>query len=213
MKTVFIKTDRCVGCRHCELACSLAHGSSESILNLFQEDNSLPPRITALLGVDYRKFPLRCQHCDPAPCLEICPTRAIYRDDKENSVLVEAQNCISCGMCAMVCPYSAIEFPDISQQKGEFINHAYKCDDCIERLREDKEPACAKICRTGALQYGDMGKIVSEQRDELAVRVTENINGEFDFESKIPENMELYRQLQKKMAELGPFPASKKGDK
>ncbi len=210
MKTVKIRTERCVGCRHCELACSLEHSPRSKIHALFQDSPPLPARISVRTGIDLLNFPLRCQHCEPAPCRGVCPSGAIFRDRKTETVQVNEDDCISCGMCAMVCPYSAITFPVGGRETPAEKEKApaYKCDDCLDRRQQDEIPACAEACRTGALEFGEIDEMVSAERDELAVLLTADASGRKS--DRRPENMEKYRELKQKMAELGPFPASRK---
>ncbi|MBW2010744.1 MAG: 4Fe-4S dicluster domain-containing protein, partial [Deltaproteobacteria bacterium] len=110
MKTVFVDVEKCVGCRHCEIACAIEHSQKKDLMSVLQDTPQPQPRIKVGLGIDFMTFPNRCRHCDPAPCRQICPTGAIYRDEESGSVLVKEDECISCGMCAMVCPFSAITF-------------------------------------------------------------------------------------------------------
>lgn len=211
VKTVMVKTENCVGCRHCELACSLEHSSLDNTYELFQQKPPLSARIDVRTGIDLLNFPLRCQHCDPAPCLEICPSGAISRDRPTETVQVNDDDCISCGMCAMVCPYSAITFPVYREKMPgteKVKASAYKCDDCLERRQEGDIPACTEACRTGALEFGEIDEMVSADRDELAVLLTAEASGKRS--ERRPKNMEKYRELKLKMAGLGPFPASRK---
>ncbi|EJW99437.1 4Fe-4S ferredoxin iron-sulfur binding domain protein [gut metagenome] len=53
--------------------------------------------------------------------------------------------CIHCGKCATVCPFHVIRFD--AEGKME------KCDGCIERIQEGREPACVRVCYPGALTW------------------------------------------------------------
>lgn len=61
----------CTGCRMCELVCSLHH---------FGECNTQRSAIRVLTrekdGIALW-LPLVCQHCEPALCIEACPTGAL----------------------------------------------------------------------------------------------------------------------------------------
>ena len=39
-----------------------------------------------------------CKHCSPAPCLEACPTGAIFRTEFD-TVMVQQDICNGCGYC------------------------------------------------------------------------------------------------------------------
>lgn len=42
------------------------------------------------------------------PLLDVCPTNAIDWNDAGDAILVNANKCIGCGLCAVACPYGAI---------------------------------------------------------------------------------------------------------
>ncbi len=50
---------------------------------------------------------MRCNQCDDAPCMAICPTTALFRAD--NGVVdFDDRRCIGCKSCMNACPYDAI---------------------------------------------------------------------------------------------------------
>jgi len=204
MKTVFVNAEKCVGCRHCEIACAKAHATHEDMHAVLHDEPQPRPRISVGLGVDFMKFPNRCRHCDPAPCHQVCPTSAIYRDKELGSVLVNEDRCISCGMCAMVCPFNAISFyltPNVNREVS------YKCDDCIARQKADREPACVEACKTGALVFGDVNAIVDGLKKDVVMDITRDIKGMPP--AHIPANIRTFQGITEKIAQLGPMPSSK----
>src|SRR3546814_5982021 len=48
-----------------------------------------------------------CKHCDPAPCLEACPTGAIFRTEFD-TVVVQQDICNGCGYCVPACPFGVV---------------------------------------------------------------------------------------------------------
>lgn len=48
-----------------------------------------------------------CRGCIAHHCSDVCKKGAIYFDDKQKAH-IDKSKCIECGMCAKVCPYSAI---------------------------------------------------------------------------------------------------------
>ena len=203
MKTVFVNVEKCIGCRHCEVACVKEHATNKDVLSILSDDPQPQPRISVGLGIDFMKFPNRCRHCDPAPCHQICPTGTIYKDEEFGSVLVKELNCISCGMCAMVCPFNAIGFHQ-TLTTDTYIS--YKCDDCIERQKDGREPACVEACKTGALIFGDINEIVSGLKQDIVMKITKDIKGMEPFE--VPENIRIFQSIREKIAQLGPAPSS-----
>jgi carbon-monoxide dehydrogenase iron sulfur subunit len=80
MKTVFIHPERCIGCKQCEVACTVAHSQTRNLFLATFESPSPKPRIHAEPGLDLNtSFPNKCRHCNPAPCQGVCPTGAILR--------------------------------------------------------------------------------------------------------------------------------------
>ncbi len=164
MKTVFVNPERCIGCRQCEFACAVEHSASRDPISAVFE--SIPPRsrIHVMPGhADDMSFPNRCRHCNPAPCERVCPTGAISRDPRHDLVLVTAQRCIACAMCAMVCPFDAVTF----HQQGDGMPAqvtAVKCDGCLDRVTAGRKPACVEACKTGALVYGELNELIAEGR-------------------------------------------------
>jgi len=49
--------------------------------------------------------------------------------------------------------------------------NAVKCDMCIDRLKEGKEPACVENCALSALIYGDLEELESEHDKEIARKI------------------------------------------
>jgi len=171
MNTVFVNPERCIGCRQCEFACTVAHSKSrDAVAALFEEP--LPrSRIHVAPGATQAtSFPGKCRHCDPAPCQQVCPSGAIWRDADLDLVLIDARNCISCAMCAMVCPFDVLTFHAVANGHPTHVA-AIKCDGCVDRLRAGREPACTEACKTGALVYGDLNELVEEGRIREAVAV------------------------------------------
>ena len=171
VRTVFVDPDRCIGCRQCEFACAVeASESKDPIGALFERP---PPRTRVhveagpTIGTSY---PNRCRHCDPAPCLQVCPTGAITRDVDEDLVLVDQARCIGCAMCAIACPFDAVTFhPAAASGNGHPV--ATKCDGCLHLVREGQQPACVSACKVDALVFGELNEIVAQRRAEDAVRI------------------------------------------
>lgn len=70
---------RCNGCNICARACRKtnhvpAQGSRLSIAHIPVIDNDN--------GTQYHFFRQSCQHCEDAPCIDVCPTGASWRDEQ-----------------------------------------------------------------------------------------------------------------------------------
>lgn len=194
MKTVFIHPERCIGCKQCEVACAVAHSKTKNVYLAVFESPSPKPRIHAEPGLTLNTaFPNKCRHCNPAPCQMVCPTAAIYRPaDFPEIVEVNAQKCIACGMCAMVCPFDVISYyasPDAPEKAAVAI----KCNHCIGRQRQGNIPACAEACKVGALVFGEINELVKSARTRYSETVSIAI-GEIGSEiTALPENVDAWR--------------------
>jgi Fe-S-cluster-containing dehydrogenase component/Ni/Fe-hydrogenase subunit HybB-like protein len=97
---------------------------------------------------------MRCNHCQDAPCMDICPTSALYRAD--NGVVdFNDANCIGCKGCMNACPYDAAYI-------NPATSTAHKCNFCNHRVTEGLEPACVIVCPTQAIRVGDLDDPDSE---------------------------------------------------
>lgn len=194
MKTVFVHPERCIGCKQCEAACAVAHSQTKNLFLAVLETPAPKPRIHAEPGLSMNTaFPNKCRHCNPAPCQMICPTAAIYRsEDFPDIVQINAQTCIACGMCAMVCPFDVITFYASAEAPGK-IAVAIKCNHCIGRQRQRQIPACVEACKVGALEFGEVNELVKAARTRYSEAVSVAV-GQISTEiTAIPANVEAWR--------------------
>ncbi len=148
-KKVYLVPNRCLGCEECIEACAKEHG--------WENRNYV-------MWIDY-VYPLNmhCYHCANAPCALVCPVDAI-KISEEGATVVDESVCIGCGSCALVCPFG---IPRISGNTKKAI----KCDQCIDRQREGREPACVENCCTHALIFGELEDYESGKRERAAKRI------------------------------------------
>ncbi len=140
MKSIFVNPDRCVACKTCEIVCAIKRSSlSKKLPEAIYETVSPVSRVRVEPAGKQGGFPVQCRHCEDAPCLDACPSAALYRD-QEGLVLVRDERCIGCWMCVMVCPFGA-------PQPFRHFRKMIKCDLCSGL----DGPACVQNCPTGAL--------------------------------------------------------------
>jgi MinD superfamily P-loop ATPase len=52
--------------------------------------------------------PQKCLRCKKCLAAKVCPVKAIFRIDEEESAVVEVRLCHGCGDCVIVCKAGAI---------------------------------------------------------------------------------------------------------
>jgi anaerobic dimethyl sulfoxide reductase subunit B (iron-sulfur subunit) len=138
-------SDRCVQCHACELACKswneIEFGIRwRKVLDLWSGEF---PRITN------KTFSLSCLHCADPGCVAACPEKAINKRRKDGIVTVDPTKCKSCRTCASACPFHIPQYGRTGAMQ--------KCNFCLDRLTQGKEPACVATCPGEALKCGVMG--------------------------------------------------------
>jgi formate dehydrogenase iron-sulfur subunit len=97
-----------------------------------------------------------CKHCSNAACLDVCPTGALFRTEY-GTVVVQEDVCNGCGYCVSACPFGVLD-------QREEDGRVWKCTLCYDRLKDDKEPACAQACPTQSIQFGEHDKLLERAR-------------------------------------------------
>ena len=145
MKYAFVIDQRkCIGCHACTVACKAEHDVPIGVYRTwvrYIERGEFP---------NTRRYFLvnRCNHCDDAPCVAICPTRALYKR-ADGIVDFDSSRCIGCKSCMQACPYDALYIDPNTHT-------AAKCNYCAHRVEQGIEPACVVVCPERAIIAGDM---------------------------------------------------------
>jgi len=159
MKIIVTDLKRCLGCHSCELACAISRSVAKNLLGAILEDPKPATRVQ-VRRVGNQSVPLQCQQCDDAPCAAVCPSTALSRTGKDQSVLFKREFCIGCSSCTLVCPFGAIRRAD----RGVMA----KCSLCWDRLAEGKQPACVEACPTKARKLVDANEVAEEKLRKTA---------------------------------------------
>jgi formate dehydrogenase iron-sulfur subunit len=175
----FTDTTVCIGCKACEVACKEWNNLPADHLGLtgdsYDNTSALSANSwrhvsfiekTGACGVrEEQQTPFQsgwlmmsdvCKHCHNAPCMEACPTGALFKTEFD-TVVVQQDICNGCGYCVPACPFGLV---DVSLLDGK----AHKCTLCYDRLKGGLEPACAKSCPTDSIQFGELGDLHERAR-------------------------------------------------
>jgi molybdopterin-containing oxidoreductase family iron-sulfur binding subunit len=172
---------RCKGYMDCVEACvqenNLDRKSKTQYIRLFEmEPGQLDP--TSGEGKYFHEVPVenkfymgvQCFHCENAPCIKACPTKATWQEP-DGIVVVDYDWCIGCRYCMAACPYWGRRFnwgePEVPEEeinrKQHYLGNRMrmkgvmeKCTFCIQRTRDGKMPACAEACPTGSRVFGNL---------------------------------------------------------
>ncbi len=209
-----IDLDTCVGCHACAVACKEWNTGGHSAP--LPDRDPYGAHATGVWfnrihsfemgeGADCRTvhFPKSCLHCDEPACVEVCPTGASYKRAEDGIVLVNAETCIGCKLCAWACPYGAREFDDDAGVMK-------KCTMCIDRIynenleERERVPACVSTCPTQARHFGDLADPNSAVSRLVAERGGVDLMPELGYR---PVNKYLPPRPGKKMTDATGAPA------
>jgi Fe-S-cluster-containing dehydrogenase component len=172
---------RCEGFMDCVQACvqenNFDRKSKTQYVRVFEMENGQMDISTGngkyfheVPKADHFYMGIQCFHCEQAPCIKACPTKATWKEP-DGIVVVDYDWCIGCRYCMAACPYWGRRFnwhePEIPKKEINSKQHYLgnrirkkgqmeKCTFCIQRTRDGKLPACADACPTGARVFGNL---------------------------------------------------------
>ena len=110
-----INLAKCMRCHACVAACRIEH--------------FLPLRMTWVKliayevdeggAVDVSTYPVRCNQCTDAPCVDACPTEASHKRE-DGIVAIDSDKCFGCRYCVIACPYQNRTFFSKDKDPGYF---------------------------------------------------------------------------------------------
>ncbi len=146
MKRVYVNEEWCLGCHRCEYECAFANSGKADMVKALK-GKIIHPKIVVEEG-NAICFAVNCRQCREPVCVQSCIAGALSKGE-DGIVRIDAQKCVGCLTCVLVCPYGAImPAPD--------GHAAMKCALCTDNACG--EPACVAHCPNRA--------IVWEEREE-----------------------------------------------
>ncbi len=179
-KSIMVDTSRCTACRGCQVACKQWNGlpgTKTKQVGSYQNPQDVSAETWKLVrfseGIKENGKPYwyffseQCRHCLEPPCVDIIggfvpggavkdeATGAIvFKPESKEAPFEEVQS---------NCPYN---IPRQDAKSKVF----FKCTMCIDRISNNKVPACVQSCPTGAMVFGERDAILDMTKkrvDEL----------------------------------------------
>ena len=153
---MIINYNLCNGCYNCQIACKDEHVANDwSPIAKPQPDtgqfwHKIHDNVRGQVPKVFVTYEhTMCQHCEDAPCIDACKSKAIYQRE-DGAVIIDPTICKGNRLCIEACPYDEVIY------YNKDLDICQKCTFCAHLLDDGwKEPRCVDACPTGAMIFGD----------------------------------------------------------
>lgn len=214
-----VNLSSCTGCSSCIISCSAENNvpvvGKQEVANrremhwmrldrYYKGDENQPEVVHQ---------PMTCQHCENAPCENVCPVMAtVHSSDGLNQQIYN--RCVGTRYCANNCPYKVRRFnwfnydrsdkiakmalnPDIGVRTRGIME---KCSMCIQRIQDGKltakrerralkdgdiKLACQQSCPSDAIVFGDMNDKSSKISEYLGDKRNYTVLEELNVQPRV----------------------------
>ena len=126
----------------------------------------------------------QCMHCLEPSCVSACIVGALKKTES-GAVVYDESRCIGCRYCMVACPFEVPTF-----EWSKLVPFIRKCTFCSSReantapptelngapldeaatarhMATQTQPACSKVCPTGAIRFGERSDLLAEARKRI----------------------------------------------
>lgn len=177
-KGVLVDIPKCIGCESCSVACKLwneldwdAQEKAKTAIDRAKEPNKglWPNEWTSINRYDletggspaWRFVKTQCFHCEEPSCASACFSKA-FQKLPQGPVIYDQSLCVGCRYCMMACPFDVLKY-----EWKKAIPGVRKCQMCATRVANNEAPACASVCPTGAIIFGEREELLAEAKKRI----------------------------------------------
>jgi formate dehydrogenase iron-sulfur subunit len=177
-KSILVDTSLCTACRGCQIACKQWNdlpGTKTKQIGTYQNPQDFSAFTWKLVRFSEGKngngkpywyfFSDMCRHCMEPPCADTIQgfvKDGAIRDEATGAVVYTAKTkSVPFEKVRSSCPY------DIPRQNLQ-TKVMTKCTMCIDRIKNDRVPACVMSCPTSAMVFGDRSQILAKAEKRVA---------------------------------------------